>query len=104
KKLGGKPKENFVSPAGLGDLFLTCSSKKSRNNSLGVLIGKGNNIKEITSKGTTFEGFNASALMIEFAKKHQTTLPLCEKINHILQSDFSTKEIKTIISHAILSN
>ncbi|MES2677897.1 MAG: NAD(P)H-dependent glycerol-3-phosphate dehydrogenase [Pseudomonadota bacterium] len=104
KKLGGKAEKSFISPSGLGDLFLTCSSKKSRNNSLGCLIGSGKNIKEILSSGKTFEGFHASKSMIQFAKKHQITLPLCEKINQILQGQFTTKEIKNIISNAILSN
>jgi glycerol-3-phosphate dehydrogenase (NAD(P)+) len=104
KNLGGKPKENFVSPCGLGDLFLTCSSEKSRNNSLGVLIGKGKKVKEILSSKITYEGFNASESMIEFAKKHKTALPLCEKINHILHGDFSAKEIRSILSKAVLAN
>ena len=104
KKLGGKPNEGFISPCGLGDLFLTCSSKKSRNNSLGFLIGSGKNIQEILDSGKTFEGFKASQSMIKFAKKHQITLPLCEKINQILQGKFTTKEIKNIISNAILTN
>ncbi len=104
EKLGGKPSTSFISPCGLGDLFLTCSSKKSRNNSLGFLIGSGKNIKEILASGTTFEGFSASGSMIKFAKKHQITLPLCEKINQILHSNFTTKEIKNIISNEILTN
>jgi glycerol-3-phosphate dehydrogenase (NAD(P)+) len=103
-KLGGNPRESFVSPCGLGDLFLTCSSEKSRNNSLGVMIGKGNNIEEILASKITYEGFNASSSMIEFAKKHQITLPLCQKINHILQSNLSVIEIRTILSNSILSN
>jgi len=103
-KLGGKPLTNFISPCGLGDLFLTCSSKKSRNNSLGQMIGSGKKIKDILEQGTTFEGFNASQIMIEFAKKHQTALPLCFTINQILQGNFDIKDIKTIISKVILSN
>lgn len=104
EKLGGKPKENFISPCGLGDLFLTCSSKKSRNNSLGFMIGSGKNVKEILDSGKTFEGFNASGSMIKFAKKHQIALPLCEKINQILQGNFTIKEMKNIISNAILTD
>ncbi len=104
KKLGGKPQESFISPCGLGDLFLTCSSKKSRNNSLGFLIGSGKKIEEILSNGTTFEGFKASESMIKFAKKHQIALPLCEKINQILHGNFNIREIKNIISNAILPN
>jgi glycerol-3-phosphate dehydrogenase (NAD(P)+) len=104
EKLGGKPKENFISPCGIGDLFLTCSSKKSRNNSLGFLIGSGKKIKEILDSGKTFEGFNASGSMIKFANKHQVNLPLCKEINQILHGNFTTKEIKNIISNAILTD
>ena len=103
-KLGGNPKINFISPCGLGDLFLTCSSKKSRNNSLGFLIGSGKKIEEILSSNKTFEGFKASQSMIKFAKKHQITLPLCEKINQILRGDFSIEEIRDIISKAVLKH
>ncbi|MFT6106293.1 MAG: glycerol-3-phosphate dehydrogenase (NAD(P)+) [Rickettsiales bacterium] len=103
-KLGGNTKESFISPCGLGDLFLTCSSKKSRNNTLGTLIGKGKKIEDILASKITYEGFNASESMIKFAKKHQTTLPLCQQINHILQSNFSIQEIKSIISKAVLSH
>lgn len=102
EKLGGKPHEHFISPAGLGDLFLTCSSRKSRNNSLGFMIGSGKKVKEILASKTTFEGFSASELIIKFAKKYKVKLPLCETINQILQGNFSTKEIKKIISKAIL--
>ena len=103
KKLGGDPIKNFISPAGLGDLFLTCSSKKSRNNSLGYMIGCGENINDIIKKGLTYEGFRASNSMVKFATKYQTTLPLCEKINQILQNSFTIEEIKELISKAILS-
>ncbi len=104
KKLGGNSKKSFISPCGLGDLFLTCSSKKSRNNSLGILIGKGVKVTEILSSGITYEGFNASSSIIKFAKKHHITLPLCEKINQILHQDFTSKELKSLISNAILSS
>jgi glycerol-3-phosphate dehydrogenase (NAD(P)+) len=33
-----KASTDLANPAGFGDIFLTCSSSKSRNNSLGVLI------------------------------------------------------------------
>jgi glycerol-3-phosphate dehydrogenase (NAD(P)+) len=104
KKLGGKPEKSFISPCGLGDLFLTCSSEKSRNNSLGCLIGSGKKVEEILSSGKTFEGFKASESMIKFAKKHHIALPLCEKINQILHGNYTIKEIRNIISNTILTN
>jgi glycerol-3-phosphate dehydrogenase (NAD(P)+) len=105
KALGGKsPEKSFMSPCGLGDLFLTCSSKKSRNNHFGYMVGSGKKINEIIKSGDTFEGFKASDLMIKFSKKYHVTLPLCEKINYILHQNFTTKEIREIISKVILSN
>ncbi|MCE3254752.1 MAG: hypothetical protein K0R25_246 [Rickettsiaceae bacterium] len=101
KKLGGDAQKSFISPCGLGDVFLTCSSKKSRNNSLGYTVGKGEKIGN-SLDNKTFEGFTASKSIIKFAKKHKTTLPLCEAINKILNNGFSAKEMKLILSQAIL--
>lgn len=103
KKLGGE--FNFVSAAGLGDLFLTCSSSKSRNNSLGVAIGAGKKVKEILKENhKVYEGFDAAKAIVEFALKHQIDLPLCRSINQILQQDLTKEEIKEIIFKTILKN
>ncbi len=100
--LGGKPQKNFISACGLGDFFLTCSSLKSRNNSLGLLIGGGEKITNILKQNTTFEGFAAASLIVQFAKQNQIQLPLCQAINQILQGNFSQEQIKQIIIQSIL--
>ena len=61
KYLGGK-EETVMSYAGIDDIMMTCTSSKSRNYSLGVLIGKGdsfdNYIKENTVEGlSSIAGF-----------------------------------------------
>lgn len=103
-KLGGKS-SNFVSPAGLGDLFLTCSSTTSRNNKLGVSIGNGKKISDILNDPSkVYEGFEAAQAIVDLTKKYQIKLPLYETINEILKSDLEKEDIKSIISNAILSN
>ena len=58
KALGGNKKTIF-SFAGFGDILLTCTSVKSRNYTLGKIIGEGKSKEEINNyiKNTTIEGF-----------------------------------------------
>ena len=54
-QIGGK-KETINSYAGIGDLLLTSTSTKSRNYSLGIVLGKGEDYIKYTEKNTT-EGY-----------------------------------------------
>lgn len=85
--------------AGFGDIFLTCASTKSRNNSLGLLIAqeKQSNI----DKNKTYEGMIGAKALAQLATKLEITLPLCKAINNILQNNFSRDEIKLQIIGAI---
>ena len=55
----GDMKRTVTSFSGLGDLFLTCSSTKSRNFSFGKILGERRSKEEIDEylKNTTVEGF-----------------------------------------------
>jgi glycerol-3-phosphate dehydrogenase (NAD(P)+) len=102
KKL--KASDDLINPAGFGDIFLTCSSTKSRNNSLGVLLGKGQSFAEISKKNaTTYEGVASAKAVAAIAKKLKLRLDLCEEINEILTKKIPQKEIKIKISKAILN-
>ena len=46
-ELGAKPK-TFYGLSGLGDLVLTCTGDLSRNRQLGIQLGEGKSLKEIT--------------------------------------------------------
>lgn len=103
-KLGGNPEE-FVSPAGFGDLFLTCSSRDSRNNTLGFLIGKGGNPKKILSdKNTVYEGASSVKSIIELANKHSLKMPISQMIFNILYAKKMDEDLVKIIQKTILSN
>ncbi|NBX52811.1 MAG: NAD(P)H-dependent glycerol-3-phosphate dehydrogenase [Proteobacteria bacterium] len=86
-------------PAGFGDIFLTCSSNKSRNNSLGNLIALGKK----PSKSITYEGASSAKIIVKYAKKHKLKLVLCEEISKIIFGSFSQSEIKSRLIKAILS-
>ena len=96
KKLGASI--DITNAAGFGDIFLTCSSEKSRNNSLGKLIAAGKK-PEI---GKTYEGAASAQAIAAIAKKLKLKLDLCEGVNEILSKKFSSAEIKKRIVAAIL--
>jgi glycerol-3-phosphate dehydrogenase (NAD(P)+) len=102
KKMGGKA-HGLLTPAGFGDLFLTCSSKKSRNNSLGILIGQGKNPGEIMAdQNKVYEGAKAAKSIVKLAKNHKINLPVCFAINKILYQN-KAQNIKEIIHQSIFS-
>jgi glycerol-3-phosphate dehydrogenase (NAD(P)+) len=99
---------DLANPAGFGDIFLTCSSEKSRNNTLGRMIATGKNplkIKDKSSKPkTTFEGASSAKIIVKFAKKLKLKLALCETISNIIDHDFSPAEIQNQLVKVILNN
>ncbi len=101
KKFKASP--NLSSPAGFGDIFLTCSSAKSRNNSLGSLIAQGKSYKEIVKEtGNTYEGVASAKSVAILAKKLKLRLILCETIDQIISNHFSPKQIKEKLLKAII--
>ena len=56
----GAKQETFYGLTGLGDLFVTCSSKHSRNRKCGILLGQGKSLEEAKKEvGMVVEGVNA---------------------------------------------
>ena len=84
KKLGAQP-ETLSGLSGLGDLFLTCSSKKSRNFSLGFDLAKGKKLENILrSKKTIAEGAYTVRAIKKLGVKLKLSLPLNDAIYKIL--------------------
>ncbi|OFW81404.1 MAG: hypothetical protein A2887_03785 [Alphaproteobacteria bacterium RIFCSPLOWO2_01_FULL_40_26] len=90
--------DDVATAAGFGDIFLTCSSGKSRNNSLGRLIAQG----KPAEKNKTYEGILAAKAVSAMSQKLKLRLDLCEEINEILTHKFPQKEIRKKIVKAIL--
>lgn len=91
---------DVVNAAGFGDIFLTCSSEKSRNHSLGQIIAHGKK----PETGKTYEGANSATAVAAMAKRLKLKLDLCEAISEILTEQFSPKEIKERIIQCILKS
>lgn len=85
KYMGGKSK-TILSFAGVGDLTLTCSSKKSRNFSFGYVIGSTKDkdkIKEYLDNNTV-EGYYSISLVNRLLKKKNIDIPLIKVIYNIV--------------------
>ena len=79
-------KRTVLSFAGIGDLLLTCTSTKSRNFSLGKLIGekpKKEKIEEYLSK-TTVEGYYTLESIYQLLKNKEVTIPIIDLIYEIV--------------------
>lgn len=79
--MGGK-RETFMGLSGLGDLLLTCSSKKSRNTSLGIKLAQE---KSLQSHGSLAEGLPTAESIQTLAKKYNVSMPICEEVYAFLQ-------------------
>ncbi len=87
--MGGR-KETFTSLAGIGDLIVTCTSKHSRNNRTGVLIGQGVSPEDAVREiGMVVEGINALPSAMKLAEQYGVELPICEMLKHVLSGEIA---------------
>lgn len=82
--MGGKL-ATFAGLSGVGDLFVTCTSKHSRNRNAGYLIGTGKSMEEAMKEvNQVVEGVNSAKAALALAKKYNVSMPIVEQINKIL--------------------
>ncbi|MBE5950203.1 MAG: NAD(P)-dependent glycerol-3-phosphate dehydrogenase [Lachnospiraceae bacterium] len=91
-KMGGKY-ETFAGLSGMGDLFVTCTSKHSRNRNAGFLIGQGKSAKEAMEEvNQVVEGVLSAKAALALGKKFEIELPIIEQVNDVLFHDVPAKE------------
>lgn len=75
----------IFSPAGIGDLYLTGSSRKSRNYSTGFELGKHDKVtKKALSKYATVEGIRSIEVLLRISRKNKLNLKSIELLYNIL--------------------
>ncbi len=91
-KLGGKI-ETFSGLSGFGDLFVTCTSKHSRNWNAGNLIGQGMSMEEAMKQvNQVVEGVNSAKAALALASRNEVEMPIVEQINMVLFEGKSPRE------------
>ena len=85
RSLGGN-KNTILSFAGFGDLLLTCTSEKSRNYTLGKMIGEGKSREEIDNyiNNTTIEGLYTLKSIKKLLKNKKIKMPIIDLIYDII--------------------
>jgi len=105
---GANP-QTFAGLAGMGDLVLTCTSDLSRNRTVGMQIGKGKTLPEITKDmKMVAEGVKTTQSAYDLATKIGVDMPITEQVYAILYKgkdpkqavkELMTRELKGEIKH-----
>jgi len=83
----------FAGLAGIGDLIVTCTSRHSRNNRCGELIGKGMKYEDAAKEiGMVVEGYYALEAAIQLSRKMNVEMPITEAVNNVIKNGVSCKD------------
>lgn len=92
KALGGNV-EAFLGLAGVGDLVATCSSKLSRNFTLGYRLAQGETLQDIlNSMEEVAEGVNTIKIAKKLADNYRIRAPITNTLHQVLFEDMSVEE------------
>jgi glycerol-3-phosphate dehydrogenase (NAD(P)+) len=79
--------------SGLGDLVLTCTGELSRNRAVGIRLGRGEALEEITrDMRTVAEGIRTAESAHDLSGKMGVSMPITEQVCHILRGRKNPKD------------
>jgi len=82
----GAKAETFLSLGGAGDLFLTASSKLSRNYRVGLGLAQGKTLDDILEElGEVAEGIPTTKALHNIAQKEEIYLPIADEVHKMLE-------------------
>ncbi|KAF8640893.1 hypothetical protein AX17_000541 [Amanita inopinata Kibby_2008] len=85
----------FLGLAGVGDLFLTCSSSNSRNYTVGYRLGAGESLNEITKTlGSVAEGVSTTKGLKIFTDELGVKAPIANSVYDVL---YNGKDVRVAI-------
>jgi glycerol-3-phosphate dehydrogenase (NAD(P)+) len=91
--MGGK-EDTLLSPAGIGDIHLTCSSAASRNTSYGIALANNQ-----APKDCLVEGFFTCKSINSLANKYNIQMPICQAVYKITHEHSPPEEtIKELLN------
>lgn len=99
EKMGANPL-TFLGLAGVGDLYVTCTSPLSRNFQVGQALAQGHSLEDtLRNLGGTAEGVNTTRLVKEKADGMNVYMPLVNGLYEIL---FNNGQVKEVIKRLML--
>jgi glycerol-3-phosphate dehydrogenase (NAD(P)+) len=83
----------FLGLAGMGDLVLTCTGDLSRNRSVGLALGRGEQLADIVrSMNGVAEGVRTTTAACALAEIHRVEMPIAAAVKRILDGDLEPKQ------------
>ena len=97
----GAKLETFISLGGAGDLFLSASSKLSRNYRVGLGLASGKGMDEILKElGEVAEGVPTTKALHNIANKHNLYLPIASEVyNMIYEGKDPMQSVKDLLEN-----
>ena len=88
----------FAGLAGMGDLIATCSSTQSRNNQVGLRLGRGETIEAIMESMTMVaEGVKSSPSVLDLARRHDVEMPITEQVVAVCHQERSAVDAMSLL-------
>lgn len=89
----GCRRETFSGLAGIGDLIVTCTSRHSRNNRAGRLIGAGMSPRDaVREVGMVVEGMNTLPAALALSARYGVELPIIEAVGRVVDGTLSPRD------------
>ncbi len=98
----GAEMDTSLGPAGLGDLYVTSTSPRSRNRTLGEMLGRGSTLEEALGEmHMVAEGVRAARMFKAKAEQVGCEVPFIEALNSLLDGDISAEEcVRKMVENA----
>lgn len=94
ESMGGQARTMY-GLAGMGDLILTSTGRGSRNYSLGIALGKGENLNDILARRSTVsEGVLTAPTLRQFGKHHGIDTPIINTITRLLLGELTPEQAR----------
>ncbi len=95
----GAKDRTFAGLTGMGDLIVTCTSRHSRNNRFGNLVGRGETVETALKTVGTVEGYYAAAAAYRLKEQYDVELPIIEQAYEVMYNGKSAKDaVHTLMS------
>lgn len=84
----------FTGPAGIGDLMTTCSTRLSRNYSLGYHLGRGRTLEESLARlPGVAEGVTSALPVLQLGEKMRVEMPITEAVAQVVQGEIPVERM-----------
>ena len=89
----GAERATFSGLSGVGDLVVTAYSKHSRNRQVGIRIGQGEKLQDISATMNMIaEGVDTSRSIYNLSKSHNIEMPICDQVYKVLFANTSPRD------------